>query len=343
MVPAINDIRRSLSDCNSCFDRLAGVRPVTDRMVVCNTMFAEFAVDWQGERWLLSTPLSANAVQTIGSMARMAVKLRAARPQHIAEYRVFHSELRFADSAGGQHRCDVVMQLRPDGDTLDRVASVSSHERMLEQIESMQAEFARIGFAHNNLKPENIIVTADERLIAMRCHFARMGGDADTGAGGNDGRAFEALRRYVLSKPLDDVPGDGRCEVVNAVAAGYEVAGGECEQRILILRDGVYGYADHRGDVVIEPQFNRAESFREGRAEVELNGLKGLIDKDGKWVVPARCDELEYFDDNGFSLVHYAGRWSVLDYDGNPTGISHADVEEVCRRMKERMNVTIEI
>lgn len=347
MIPAITDIRRSLSNCRTSLERLADVKPVAGEAVVRNTMFAEFPVEWQGGRWLLCTPLSERAADVVEAMGRMVVRLRTARPGHVAEYRVFHSELQFFDSIGRVHRCDVVMQRLPDGRPLSRCACVVSHEQLEAELDSMQAEFARIGFAHNNLKPENIIVTPDERLVVVRCNFARMGEEADTSAGGNDGRAFEQLHAYVKNKPLaDESLVDESATATNrrvtTVEDGCEVAGIECEQRILIRRDGLYGYADPQGRVVIEPQFDAAESFREGRAEVEMNGRMGLIDKSGRWVIQPQYDDLQYFDGGGLSLLHADGEWSVADYDGNPTGIHGRDVEQVYRMIHERIKVKID-
>lgn len=350
MIPSVTDIRRALSDSSSCFDRLADVRLGSNEPVGRNTMFAEFDVEWQGGRWLLCTPVNSLADGAVDNMARMAARLRAARPRHLAEYRVFRSELLFADSAGGGHRCDVVMQLLPSGDSLDRCKSLLSREGALAQLADMQAEFARMGFAHNNLKPENIIVTPDGRFVAVRSHFARMGECADPGAEGNDGKAFEALRRYVESLPEDyesnaadeAVTENGRVEAAVA-AAGCEVVDGECEQRITIRRDGLYGYADAKGEVVVEPKYDAAEQFREGRAKVEIDGRKGLIDKSGRWVIPARCEQLEYDDVSGITLLQADGVWSVADYEGRPMGICSRRVDEVCRAVSERMNVTFEL
>lgn len=348
MIPSITDIRRSLSDCRMSLERLCDVEPVAGQPVVRNTMFAEFAVEWQGERWLLCTPLNQRGADAVEHMARMAAKLRSARMRHLVEFRVFRSEMRFADSAGCMHRCDVVMQRLPEGFALDRVAAVLSHEVLVDELESMQAEFARAGFSHNNLKPENIIVTDDNRLMAVRCHFARIGkvaGGGDVACTGGDGRAFEELRRVVMSKPLADRKADAaeRQAAVFEAADGCEAVDGEHEQRILIRRDGLYGYADPRCGIVVEPKYDRAESFREGRAEVELNGRKGLIDKMGRWVIQPRYERLEYYEESGFTLAYSDGEWSVIDYDGNCTGIRHREVAAVCRAVKERMNLTIEI
>ena len=336
MTPSISDVMRSLSDCRATLDRLADVRPAEGMPVVRTTMFAEFAVEWHGDRWMLCTPLKEGAAE---SLARMVPRLKRAGAEHVAEFHVYHSELKFTDSTGCMHICDVVMQRMPDGNSLADCAVISSHGALLRELDEMQEEFRRIGFSHNNLKPENVIVTRDEHLVAVRCHFASFG---EAGTNG-DGEAFDSLRRLVESKPLADEMSDEFTARVAATVGGCEVAGPECEQRIRIRRDGLTGFADTSGTIVIEPRFDSAEDFREGRAEVDVGGRKGLIDKSGRYVIPARYEYLEYHDDCGISVVRSEGVWSVFDYDGNPTGIRHESVAQVQRMLTERMKITIEI
>lgn len=336
MIPAITDIRRSLSSAPACFNRLTGIRPADGMPAERNTMFAEFAVEWHGEPWLLCTPLTDDAAERV---ARIAPKLNACGSKYLAECRVFHSELRFTDSAGREHLCDVVMQRLPGDFSLERIAALPSHERMLAELEAMQAEFRRMGLVHNNLKPCNIIIADDGRPVAIRYGFAEFGG---TTAG--DDAAFEALRQCVLAKPAEESADDELSTVCGCrVEAGTEVIGTEHEQRIRILRGGLIGYADPTGRSVIEPRFDSAEEFREGRAEVEVKGRFGLIDKSGRFVVPALYEYIEYHDDCGISLVRSQGEWSAFDYEGHPLGIHHREVGRVCEMLKERLKITIEI
>ena len=344
MIPSITDIRRSLSDCRSHFDRLADMRPADvsdDRESLRparNTMFAEFVVEWRDGRWLLSTPLTAAADEAVERLARMSARLRSAGSKYLAEIRVFRSELMFTDSAGGEHKCDVVMQRIPDGCTLERAGYVTERGALLDELAKMQEAFKRMGFAHNNLKAENIIITEDNIPVAVRYHFARLGAD-DFAA---DGRAFVRLREIAASKPLGDDFDDCRAAVA-VPAGGYEIAGPEQERRIRIRRDGLCGFADPSGEVVIEPQFDDADDFREGRACVDVGGRKGLIDKSGRFVIAARYDELIYDDGCGISLAESEGVWSAFDYEGHPTGIVHEDLWRVADMLRERMKVTIEI
>lgn len=341
MIPSITDIRRSLSDCQSSFSRLTAMRPVEGCRPQRTSRFAEFGVAWREGRWLLCTPLTADAV---GSVERMASQLKRVRSEFLTDYEVYRSELEFADSAGGRHACDVVMQRMPDGASLQDVAAVSSRERLCGRLRQMQREFARMGFAHNNLKPCNIILADDERPVAVRYHFASFGDDA----GKADAAAFDELERYVMSLPESDeespLPSAGESAPDRGVMlpGGCERVGTEHEQMVVIRREGMYGYADARGTIVVAPQFDCAGDFREGRAEVEYAGRMGLVDKSGKYVIAPEWEYLEYRDDCGISLVLSDGMWSAIDYEGHPTGIRCAAVADVCRLLRERMNIVVE-
>lgn len=84
------------------------------------------------------------------------------------------------------------------------------------------------------------------------------------------------------------------------------------------------------------------EPHAEGRAEVEYAGRMGLVDKSGKYVIAPEWEYLEYRDDCGISLVLSDGMWSAIDYEGHPTGIRCAAVADVCRLLRERMNIVVE-
>ena len=56
-----------------------------------------------------------------------------------------------------------------------------------------------------------------------------------------------------------------------------------------VKRDGLYGYADITGNVVIPCQWIEAGSFREGLAQIMNKKRKiGFIDKEGREVIPCQ-------------------------------------------------------
>ncbi|MBR6250567.1 MAG: WG repeat-containing protein, partial [Bacteroidales bacterium] len=54
--------------------------------------------------------------------------------------------------------------------------------------------------------------------------------------------------------------------------------------------NGQYGYINLKGEVVISPQFDGAESFSEGLARVKVDGKCGFIDKKGTIVITPQFD-----------------------------------------------------
>ena len=56
--------------------------------------------------------------------------------------------------------------------------------------------------------------------------------------------------------------------------------------------------------------------FKEGRAEVELNGAMGLIDKMGNHVLEPIYDILDYNHISGQSRAKINGSWYLFDYSG---------------------------
>src|SRR5262245_23163332 len=56
------------------------------------------------------------------------------------------------------------------------------------------------------------------------------------------------------------------------------------------VRMGRWGYAEPSGKIVINPQFDRTEPFSEGLAVIELTHRHGYINADGKYVVSPQFD-----------------------------------------------------
>ena len=57
-----------------------------------------------------------------------------------------------------------------------------------------------------------------------------------------------------------------------------------------IDRNGVWGFINDAGQIVIEPVFEQVSYFSEGVAAVRLNGKYGYIDKTGKTIIQPQFD-----------------------------------------------------
>jgi len=266
---------------------------------------AEAAVTAQGRTWLLSMPLSAAARD---EAVRRAARMARLRSPHLSAYRLLPQALEYTDSLGRVHTGDCLLELLPEGRPLDELLAEGScdPQQLVEALGAMQADFRRMHFAHNNLKPENLYWTGD-RLVAVRCHHARTECFDDT-----DGAAFEALKRLIRENGYTpEIAAEDR-----AANPPSRWAGPLSDGLIRIREATGYGFADSHDCIVIEPRFLYAEDFREGRAEVETETGMGLIDKEGNWVIEPRYEEVFFDENDGISCVREQGHWSLFDYGG---------------------------
>lgn len=105
-------------------------------------------------------------------------------------------------------------------------------------------------------------------------------------------------------------------------------AGGE---DILCVMDGEgWKYVDSDNRMVIPQTFRYAMPFREGRAEVETDSGKGLIDVRGQYVLPPHYEEMCWDEYNGIAIVMRYGKWSICNRDGKSVGKERFDYLGVC-------------
>ena len=80
--------------------------------------------------------------------------------------------------------------------------------------------------------------------------------------------------------------------------------------------NGKYGYIDPTGNMVVEPQFDRAWAFYEGLAVVEMNEKRGYINTSGKIVIKPQYSGVSDFAE-GLAAVRYNGKDGFIDKKGN--------------------------
>lgn len=89
----------------------------------------------------------------------------------------------------------------------------------------------------------------------------------------------------------------------------------------VVVREGRFGYADKTGHIVIGPQYAWAGDFSEGRAAVAVTApvseglLMGLIDREGREVIPPEYDDLSW-DGSRYATVDKGGLHGCLDRMG---------------------------
>ena len=75
------------------------------------------------------------------------------------------------------------------------------------------------------------------------------------------------------------------CFIFSATSAYAQQVNTQDSPRLLLIHQtGKCGYIDRTGNIVIDPQFDTAGDFSEGRALVEVDEKRGYIDRTGKYV-----------------------------------------------------------
>lgn len=96
----------------------------------------------------------------------------------------------------------------------------------------------------------------------------------------------------------------------------YENAGDFNDGRAVVCLGGKVGYIDSTGQLVIPCQFDHAAPFNGGLAAVEINKKYGYIDLMGNMVIPPLFESAREFSE-GFAAVYADGRWRYIDKNGN--------------------------
>jgi WG containing repeat len=84
------------------------------------------------------------------------------------------------------------------------------------------------------------------------------------------------------------------------IAQRFEIALPFNEGLAAVRINGLYGYIDPVGKMLVEPRFQAAGPFTGGYAEVRINDASGIIDRRGRMVIPARFERIIPFADGAF-------------------------------------------
>lgn len=98
---------------------------------------------------------------------------------------------------------------------------------------------------------------------------------------------------------------------------GMNATGWFCQEGLLVVEDaeGLIGYVDTAGNVVIEPQYDDGGLFHHGYASVEKNGESLIIDRDNRVIATGWDYICGPWADGGIA-VEGDDCWAVLNQDG---------------------------
>lgn len=83
--------------------------------------------------------------------------------------------------------------------------------------------------------------------------------------------------------------------------------------RILFFVNGKYGYLDNSGKTVIEPRFDKAETFQEGLAAASINNKFGFIDATGTFSIHPQFNDASNFSDGLARVITASGKNAYID------------------------------
>lgn len=103
------------------------------------------------------------------------------------------------------------------------------------------------------------------------------------------------------------------CGVTSCSSAG----GSKADMSLLAVKMGdKWGYIDHEGKFVINPQFSKADCFYDGLARVCLDGKYGYIDKNGNYVITPQYADATRFSEGIAWVVSPDGPLCLIDKSG---------------------------
>ncbi|MFH0895215.1 MAG: WG repeat-containing protein [Bacteroidota bacterium] len=87
--------------------------------------------------------------------------------------------------------------------------------------------------------------------------------------------------------------------------------------RVIYTEKGKNGILDTLGNRITEPIFDQIGWLNDGMARASKNKLFGMIDANGKEVIPFQYDQIGDKFYNGLLMFQQNGKWGFLDLDGN--------------------------
>lgn len=119
-----------------------------------------------------------------------------------------------------------------------------------------------------------------------------------------------ASEKYIVNDQLDFYLLDKNIYIDKNFSEGLAVVSNS------VYYDGPWGYINEKGTRVISCMFSNAKPFCKGRAQVQINGLWGIIDQQGEFIAPPILDDICGEFHNGYVWVVYKGKIYKMDIEG---------------------------
>ena len=312
MLPSACAFERAIETPTKYFRCLQHIQPHLHggRAVVRRTYLAvEAEVEWEGRDYLLLMPFHRESLTHI---EELAAKMQDVEAAFLCRCQIFYNEMLVVSSGGETCRVDVILQELPDGVALSDRSSYFSVAELSYKISELANEMRRVGFCHNNLRPENVVVGRDGSLHLLRYWYAEFGADAND----DFSTISETLGLTLSVAELHDV------------GCGYEAKSKlpplrERDGMVRFCRNGKFGFCDGEGAEVVASIYSYACDFEEGRAVVaDEESRMGVIDKEGVVVVPIIYDDIVFDMERGVFFAYKGDLLYTIDYCGELLAIS---------------------
>ena len=307
----ISNLRNALANPADSFRTIKEI--VWDNApIIRSTYFAETRIKIGNYPYLLYMPLTSVATHRAELFCKLKRHLKSSL---VPPMRIMRDEMLYTDTLGNELSCDILLE--PLSCTMaysDAVANAKFDKAeagsLLTAIDTLENELISIDVSHNNLRKENLCIDENGLLHPIRWYHA-------TKQAGGDQEAFKQLRNEILCNQQELEVKDSQQSYSTPVELDGHIAIRTVSEGLIAVEDeSGWGFVDCNNNYVVESKYGWVSDFKEGRAEVELNGAMGLIDKMGNHVLEPIYDILDYNHISGLSRAKINGSWYLFDYSG---------------------------
>ena len=284
------------------FDALRKAR-FDEQTLAYGKYFTECEAIIRGKRYMVYAPTTYNSTRK--ALDSMEI-LNNTKPR-ISTIKFYAEEIIY-DSIYASY-VNIFTEKIPDGTPLSEAIYTFSQRELSRGLRAFKRFLSDNEICLNNVSIDNIIVGENYEWHPIRCLYATYGKRKD-----ND--AFKLIKESIAEYGLRD---DYNAEELIA-AARREYPGIRlpmCERRRrVVTKDGV-GFIDDRDIMMIAVQYQNATDFYENRSVVTtFEGRVGVIDRYGKYIIPALYDRIEFDHQDGDSKAYLGDEVTTYDYNG---------------------------
>lgn len=288
-----------------CLRRYPELRFEPDTLVRTK-YFAQCRAMLNGRSVMVYAPITSTSM----TMVENTLRILPARSVNLSTIEVVAEEMLCSGLVS--HRCSLIIETLPEGKLLSEVLYTHTNSHLTKGLEELREELARHKIGINHLHPDTIIVDRQHHWHVIRPFYASASREGDI-------ETFQKLKELIDRYSLRDL------EDSNLVMEGFAPYCTTQSETKYPLSEGLrridteqgVGFEDEWGNVVIEAKFISASDFVEDRSVVEnLKHKMGIIDRRGRYIIPAKYDIVEFDIDQGISRVVDGAREARFDYFG---------------------------